>query len=377
MPDTAFIYSDELSHFEYSDDHPFKPLRARNTMELCNRHGLLHAVGVSRPEPEPADEATLRRFHTEEYLAMLARAGRLEHDIEMLAAGLGTPDCPLLPDIDAFCRGVVGATMLAVEQVRDGTVARAFNPVGGMHHGAPDHAEGFCYVNDVAIALTHLRALGLRTAFVDIDAHHANGVQDAFYDDDRVLVISLHEFEEGFYPGTGRAEEIGSGAGEGFTANLPLAARTDDEVYLAAFEQVVPPLLEAFAPDLVLAEIGADTMISDPLTHLRLTSNGYEAVVKRLCDAAPRLTAVGGGGYDVYRTANCWTLAFGALCEIEPEDEFAGLVGGMMYGSAIGGLRDPEIRTEGPDKEHARAVADESVRVLQAEVFPRLGARVP
>ena len=346
-------------------------------MELCNRHGLLYAVGVSRPDPQPADLDMLRLFHDDEYLNMLVRAGRCEHDLDMLAVGLGSPDCPVLPGLDGFCRGVAGATLLAADLVTTGAVDRAFNPVGGLHHGGPGHAEGFCYINDVAIVLTHLRNQGLRVAFVDIDAHHPNGVQDAFYDDDRVLVISLHEFEDGFYPGTGRCSEIGVGAGLGYTVNLPLAGRTDDEVYVAAFEHVVPPLLEAFAPDVVVAEIGADTLISDPLTHLRLTSNGYEAVVKRLCDCAPKLVALGGGGYDVYRTANCWTLAFGALCELEPEDEFAGLVGGMMYGSAIGGLRDPEIRTTGPAKDNALATAEEHVRRIQSQVFPLLGAVAP
>lgn len=377
MADVAFIYSDQLSKFEYGDDHPFKPIRARNTLELCNRHGLLHAIGVIRPEPKPVDPSVLALFHDPDYLRQLERANRGEHDLEMLAAGIGTPDCPVVLGIYDFSLLAVGATMLGVDLVLDGSVGRAFNPVGGFHHAGANHAEGFCYVNDVGVAISHLLDHGKRVAFVDIDAHHANGVQDGFLADDRVLTISLHQYSPGFYPETGRVTEIGVGRGRGYTVNLPLAPKTDDEVYVEAFAQVVPPLLKAFAPEIVIAEIGADTVISDPLTELRLTSNGYEAVVKSLCELAPRMVALGGGGYDLYRTANCWTLAFGAMCGIEPEDEYAGLVGGRMYGTEIGGLRDLQITTKGEAKQAARQAADEAVAYIQENIFPVLGAQRP
>jgi len=377
MPTAAFIYSDALSKFEYGDDHPFKPIRARNTLELCNRHGLLYAVDVLRPEPQPAPRDALERFHTPTYLDQLRRASGGEHDLSLLAAGIGSPDCPVLRGIYEFSELAVGATLLGIDLVTRGEAQRAFNLVGGFHHAGVSHAEGFCYMNDVGVGIATLLDAGKRVAFVDIDAHHCNGVQDCFFADDRVLTISLHQHSEGFYPGTGRVIEHGVQAGEGYSVNVPLAPKTDDEVYLHAFDEVVPPLLEAFAPDVVIAEIGADTLISDPLTSLRLTSNGYEAVIKRICDLAPRLVAVGGGGYDVFRTANCWTLAFAAMCEIEPEDEYAGLVGGRMYGSEIGGLRDPQIATGGEAKEHARQVADAAIRHIHDHVFPRLGALRP
>jgi acetoin utilization protein AcuC len=346
-------------------------------MELCNRYGLLYALGVSRPEVPPVDPSVLALFHAPEYLEILGRASLGAHDLDMLAAGIGTPDCPVLKGVYEFCRLVVGATMTGIDLVHGGRVSRAFNLTGGMHHAGVAHAEGFCYVNDVGIGIASLIDRGARVAFVDIDAHHCNGVQDRFYGDDRVLIVSLHEFGDGFYPGTGRETEIGVGRGRGFTVNVPLAPKTDDPVYGYAFEQIVPPVLAAFGADLVIAQIGADTLISDPLTHLRLTSNGYEAAVKRLCACAPRLVALGGGGYDIFRTANCWTLAFAAMCGLEPEDDYVGLVGGAMYGRLVGGLRDPEIVTEGEDKERARREADRVVRYLQETVFPILGARKP
>ncbi len=377
MAEAAFIFSDTLAKFEYGDDHPFKPLRARNTMELCNRHGLLYSVGVIRPEPAPAARGDLELFHNPQYLDLLKRAGEGDHDLALLAAGIGSPDCPVLKGLYAFNELAVGATLLGVDLVMNGSAQRAFNLVGGFHHAGVSHAEGFCYMNDVGIAIAKLIEGGHRVAFVDIDAHHCNGVQDRFYDDDRVLTVSLHQLSDGFYPETGRSTEIGVKDGLGYTVNVPLAPNTDDEIYVRAFEQVVPPLIEAYKPDIVIAEIGADTLISDPLTNLRLTSNGYEAVIKRLCEIAPRLVAVGGGGYDVFRTANSWTLAFAAMCELEPEDDFAGLVGGRMYGSEFGGLRDPQIATRGEAKVLAQEAADAAVRHIHDHVFGVLGAQAP
>lgn len=375
MPSAAFLYSDKLAKFDYGDDHPFKPIRARNTMELCNRHGLLYAIGVQRPDIEPANEDLLRLFHTEKYLEILKRANGGDHDLEMLEVGIGTPDCPVLPGIYDFCLDAVGASLKGVDMVLNGEVERAFNLVGGLHHAGTDHAEGFCYVNDVGVAIAYLLQKGLRVAFIDIDAHHPNGVQDQFIDDDRVLNISLHQYGEGFYPETGSEKEIGKGQGEGFTVNLPLLALSDDEVYTGAFKRIVPPLIEAFKPDIVLAEIGADTVISDPLTHLRLTSNGYDEVMKEICAISPKLVCFGGGGYDIYRTARCWTLAFAAMLGLPAEDEFAGLVGGMMYGAEDGGLYDPKILTKGEDKDLAMKAADLVVAYLQDTVFPILGAK--
>ena len=373
----ALVYADELARFEYGDQHPFKPMRARNTVELCRRYGLLGSADEIQVEPAPADPALLERFHEAEYLDVLRRTSDGQYGLAMLGAGLGTDDCPALRGIWQFCLLAVGATMRGVELVLDGTARRAFNLVGGFHHAFRDHAEGFCYVSDVGIAITELLRLGKRVAYVDIDAHHGNGVQDAFYAEDRVLKISLHESGATLYPFGGSETEVGEGKGEGFKVNVPLLEKTDDDVYVETFRALVPPLLEAFRPDVVVAEIGADTHISDPLTHLRLTSNGYEAVVQDLCRLAPRLVAVGGGGYDVFRTARCWTLAWAAMVERAPQDEYAGLVGGMMFGAEMDGLADRPMPTKGEAREKAEAEARRVVAWHQEHVFPRLGAKRP
>ncbi|MBI5015503.1 MAG: acetoin utilization protein AcuC [Deltaproteobacteria bacterium] len=378
MPRAVFLYSEVLAGFDYGDDHPFKPLRARNARELCRRCGLFDSPEASQMEPGPADDEALGLFHEPEYLDVLRRvSGGEGPSLEALARGLGTEECPLLPGIYDFCLRAAGATLRAVDLVADGAVDRTFQPVGGFHHAGRGHAEGFCYVNDMGVALEHLRARGLRVACVDLDAHHGNGVQEAFYDDDRVLTVSLHESGETLYPWSGAETEIGEGRGEGFNVNVPLLERTDDEVYVSVFRRVVPPLLDAFQPDLVLAQLGADTTVSDPLTHLRLTNNGYHAAVTALCENAPRLAALGGGGYDIYRTARCWTLAWSALSGLAPEEDYAALLGGAMHGRDMEPLFDPPVPTRGEPKERAWEQADRVVSYLQRTVFPRLGAKLP
>ncbi len=377
MDGAAFLYSDELARFQYGDDHPFKPMRARNTLELCTRYGLMHGRGIAQIDPPPVGSDVFAEFHTPDYLDALRRASNGEPDLSVLGFGLGTEDCPIVPGLVGFNERAIGATLHGVELVLAGKVGRAFNLVGGFHHAFRDHAEGFCYINDVGIAVQRVVAAGLRVAFIDIDAHHCNGVQDAFYDDDRVLVVSLHESGASLYPFGGTENEIGRGRGRGFNVNVPVLEQTDDEVYVDVFRQIVPPLLTAYAPDLVIAEIGADTMISDPLTHLRLTNRGYHQVLRDLCALAPRLVCVGGGGYDVYRTARCWTLAWSAMCGIEPEDSYAGLVGGMLYGGGAEDLYDPPIVTRGEAKERARKHAERIVAAVQNAVFPLIGARRP
>lgn len=373
----ALVHADALSRFEYGDDHPFKPLRARSAVELCARYGLLDGPGVVQRAPHPAEPAYLERFHDAGYLAVLRRASRGEHDAAMLARGIGTEDCPVLRGIWEFSLLATGATQTCVEAVLDGTARRAFNLVGGFHHAFRGRAEGFCYVSDVGAAIEDLLARGLRVAYVDLDAHHGNGVQDAFYLEDRVLKISLHESGATLFPFGGAETEIGEGRGVGFNVNVPFLEQTDDEVYLEAFEALVPPLLAAFCPDVVVAQLGADAHVSDPLTHLRLTGGAYHRLVQRLCALAPRLVGLGGGGYDVFRTARCWTLAWAAMAEREPRDGYAGLVGGMMFGAEAEGLFDRPAPTTGEAKERARAEARRVVAFHHRNVFPRLGATPP
>jgi acetoin utilization protein AcuC len=201
--------------------------------------------------------------------------------------------------------------------VAGGEVDRAFHFAGGLHHALPDRASGFCYVNDAVLAIVRLRERGLRVAYVDIDAHHGDGVQYGFYGDPNVLTISVHERGERLFPGTGFVHELGEGDAAGFSVNLPLEAYTDTETYLPAFEAVVPPLLERFKPDVIVAQLGIDSHRTDPLTHLALDVQGFARALARIVPMTPRLVALGGGGYDLRNVARAWTAAWAVLNDVE------------------------------------------------------------
>lgn len=371
---SVFIYSEEMARFDFGPDHPYKPERAAKTYDLCLRYGVLNRAWMRVQKPEPADPALLTLFHEPEYVISLQEASQGLASLRLLERGLGTADNPILKGIYEWSLLAAGGTHAAMEQLVTGKIQVAFNPLGGFHHAMPGHAEGFCYINDIAVTCkdTLRRRPNFRIAYVDLDAHHGNGVQQAFYDDPRVLFVSLHETGRILYPGSGNETETGRGEGLGFTVNVPLEPGTDDEVYTMVLDTVVSPLLRSFAPDLIVVEIGADTLISDPLTHLKLTNNGYQRAIKGLAGAGPPILALGGGGYDLYRTARCWTLAWSILNHVEPVDEFSGLVGGMMFGPEmeVGSLYDHPYASQGEIKIKAFEEARRVVNYLRKEVFP-------
>jgi acetoin utilization protein AcuC len=371
----VLMYSYDLTQYEYKPSHPFKPVRARLMYELLNRYGLISEANQRVVTPPLMDEELLYLFHTREYIELLKRAEAGEFTVEMLHANLGTPDNPVFRAMFRYALTASSGTYEGAMMLDRGDARFVFNPFGGFHHAGKEHAEGFCYINDIAIAVADLLKRGRRVAYVDTDAHHGNGVQDAFYDTDQVLNISIHESGETLYPGTGFEFEIGTAGSGGYTVNIPLRAGTDDEVYLLAFESIVPPLIRSFNPDIVIANIGCDVHRDDPLSNLNLTSNGYKKVMSIINGFSPRLLALGSGGYNLYKTAALWTLAWAAFCRLQPRDLHTGLVGGMMYGpeSGAGQLDDPPYTITGSEKEqcltHARRVID----YMKDNVFPLHG----
>src|SRR5208337_3210667 len=186
-----------------------------------------------------------------------------------------------------------------------------------LHHAGRMRAAGFCYINDIDIAIADLVRKGRRIAYIDIDVHHGDGVQEAFYGTDRVLTISLHESGETLFPGTGFETEIGEGEGRGYSVNIPMPPSSDDELFVYAFDEVVPSLLKKFKPDIVVSQLGVDSFITDPLTHLKYTTNGFCEVVGKIKELSPRWIALGGGGYDVTNVAKAWTLAWAIMNEVD------------------------------------------------------------
>ena len=363
---SIFYYSHELAQYDFGPDHPFKPERAQKAYELCNRYGVLNHPHITLKSPPKLEREKLLLAHSEQYLDALERISKGELFQGMLQFSIGTEDNPPLRGIYEWSAKCAGASWEGMTALLGGSADIAFNPLGGFHHARRSQAGGFCYINDLVIAIEEALSHNARITYIDIDAHHGNGVQEAFYGEDRVQFISMHESGKFLYPYCGALEESGEGKGQGFTINIPLPPGTDDELYLAAFHRVVIPLIKGYGPDILVAEIGADTMISDPLTDFMLTNNSYTEVVRSLKKLCGKILATGGGGYDIYRTARCWTLAWSILNDIEPEDEFAGLVGGMMFGPEleVSSLHDRPYPVTGPQKDKLRREIDHTIEAL-------------
>jgi len=363
---SIFYYSKELAKFDFGPDHFFKPERAQKTLELCRRYGLAELEQMTIKNPIPLQKEKLLLGHSADYLDVLLRVGKGEIFQEMLSYGIGTKDNPPLRGIYDWSSKCAAATWGGMIELLDNSYDVIFNPLGGFHHALYSQAEGFCYINDIVIAIKEGLNRNIRITYLDIDAHHGNGVQDVFYDDDRVQFISVHESGKYIYPYSGFVGESGEGKGKGFTINIPLPPKTDDELYLGAFYSVIKPLIKEFSPDVLVAQLGADSLVSDPLTDLMTTNNSYIEIVGELKKLCNKILATGGGGYDIYRTARCWTLAWGILNNTEPRDEFAGLVGGMMFGPEmeVSSLHDEPYLVTGPEKDKIRKEVNETVEFL-------------
>jgi acetoin utilization protein AcuC len=371
---TAFVYTDAYLDYDYGPTHPLRIIRLKLTYDLIKAYGLLALPSVQTIPTIEAEEKDLAAFHSEEYLTLLKQAngGRLTGNAYCL--GLGPGDNPIFPGLYDFSLLVTGATLQAVNFVAEGEGEIAFNIAGGLHHAMKSRASGFCYINDPVIGIMRLLSRGKRVAYIDIDAHHGDGVQKAFYETNQVLTISLHETGYTLFPGTGFEYEIGEGEGEGYAVNLPFPPDTDDDVYVWAFEEVVPELIHAFQPDIVVTQLGVDTFYDDPLTNLHLSIFGYERVLRRIKDLAPRWVALGGGGYNISNVARAWTLAWAVMNGIELREN---LPESFSKEAEEMGVEEKELkgkpRTSPPSlNEEKRVEVERVVHYIKETVFPKV-----
>ncbi len=319
-------------------------------------------------EPRPAALEDMLGFHDEAYLHLLAEAERGEPNESWLAAGLGSEDCPVFHGLWNYVQHYVGGSLTGAELITAGTFDRVFHPAGGLHHAKPESASGFCYANDVVLAVQSLRKAGSRVAVVDIDAHHGDGTQEAFYRDADVLTISLHESGKSLFPWGGFPEEIGTGPGRGFNVNVPLPAGAYDELFVEAVERVVLPLVRRFAPDVLVVEVGGDVLAVDPMTHLSMTNNAIASVIEMLDEFTVPWLVVGGGGYHVEATVRAWTLVWSIMTHQPLHDDYAGLIGGAMTGLAElegGDLRDPRRYVPQQTKDEIEAEFAQTLQTLR------------
>ncbi len=372
---TALVHSEDWRQFDYGPEHPLRMERLGLTWSLMEAYGLtaLPRSRVVAPAPASADE--IERFHTPDYIEILRAVGAGDWVPHAARYGLGPGDNPIFPGLWDLAQLCAGGSLLGAALIADGEADRAFHFAGGLHHAMPDRASGFCYVNDAVLAIMALRRRGWRVAYVDIDAHHGDGVQFAFYSDPSVLTISTHERGDRLFPGTGFVDEVGSDEGVGFSVNLPLQPFTDDAVYAPAFEAVVPPLLRAFAPDVLVLQLGIDSHRTDPLTHLALTVQGFDATVRRLLTAAPRVLALGGGGYDLPNVARAWTAAWAALNDVNLDAALprSALPGLARLGLGVPTLWDPVVELPPSTRHAAEEYAARQVSAIRDTIFPLHG----
>jgi acetoin utilization protein AcuC len=305
----AVVWDPSLLNYDFGGQHPFNPVRLDLTIRLATELGVLD--GVPLLVPDPAGESELLRIHTDEYLEAVKSAPMAGWDV---GHGLGTADNPVFSGMHEATSLVVGSTLLAARKIAEGEATRAVNIAGGLHHAMPASASGFCIYNDCSVAISWLLDNGFdRVAYVDTDVHHGDGVQTAFYDDPRVLTVSLHQHPFTLWPGTGYSTEIGTGDAEGTSVNLPLPPRTKDAGWLRAFHAVVPALLDDFQPQILVTQCGVDSHEEDPLAALSLSVDGHRTIYRTLRDLADtyaggKWLAVGGGGYQLIRVVpRSWT----------------------------------------------------------------------
>jgi len=349
---TCLIDPRPLLRFDFGPAHPFKIYRLGLTFDLIEAYGLADPEDVELVEPREATEEEGCVFHSQGYLETLRLASSGMWVPNLFAHGLGTGDNPVFPDVYDWGMSVAGGSIDGAKAILDGRAQRAFNMCGGLHHAMPSRASGFCHINDSVLAIHELLKAGKRVAYVDIDAHHGDGVEHAFYTRSDVLTISIHQSGYTIFPGSGFVEDTGSGEGEGFAINVPLTPGAGDEAYDRSMEEVVLPALEAFAPDVLTTQLGADAIGGDAVANLQLSLRCFERCVERFRQLGLPWLAFGGGGYDVGNVVRAWTLAWARMVEADLPDEIPGswVSNAAEFGVSVPSLRGPDEPTPTPDR---------------------------
>ena len=363
-------YGDDAPWYDHGPGHPLRPERVVLTRRLIHDYGMIDGEHASEVLARDAGDDDLLRVHSPGYVDAVRRAGHGEAG-SWWEFGFGPGDNPVFPFMHEASARAAGASVVAAEAILAGRAQHAFNPSGGLHHAMPAKASGFCVYDDPAIAIAWLLAHGVdRVAYVDVDVHHGDGPQAVFYDDPRVLTISLHQSGHTLFPGTGFVEELGAGEARGTSVNVPLPPFTGDEQWLSAFREVVPPLVDKWQPDVLVTQLGCDTHHSDPLASLLLTTEAYRRTARELHDLAHRAAggrwlATGGGGYQWARVVpRAWTIYFAEMAGFVPPDELPAQWLGRAREAGVDEL--PSHLSEPPLGDHGDDPGGDSAEVARA-----------
>ncbi|CAD5113386.1 DgyrCDS2559 [Dimorphilus gyrociliatus] len=297
--------------------------RAALTHELIKSCGLLTNATIISPRKATTNH--LKLFHSSDYVEFLeatANVAEFNESFEEKAAEFDLRyDCEIFDGLFDYVTSVAGGTLTAVQALIMGVCRTVINWNGGWHHAHRGRASGYCYVNDIVIGILHLRKKFKKILYIDVDAHHGDGVQEAFEHSKNIMTVSFHNYSRGFYPGTGSVEEIGIASGTGCNVNVPLKSGINDTMFCYVFDRVLKEVSNVFSADAIVLQCGVDGLSRDPTAAFNLTDGAFVHVAKKLNDLDVPIIMLGGGGYDEINAAKCWTAVTAAVCDTElPED---------------------------------------------------------
>ncbi|CAH0713927.1 unnamed protein product, partial [Brenthis ino] len=311
----AYFYNPDVGNFHYGPGHPMKPHRLSVTHSLVLNYGLHKKMQIYRPYRANAHD--MCRFHSEDYIEFLQNVTPQNiqtYSKDLLHYNVGD-DCPVFEGLFDFCSMYTGASLEGAMKLNNNACDIAINWSGGLHHAKKFEPSGFCYVNDIVIAILELLKYHPRVLYIDIDVHHGDGVQEAFYLTDRVMTVSFHKYGNYFFPGTGDMYEIGAESGRYFSVNVPLKEGIDDQSYVQVFKPVISNVMEFYRPTAIVLQCGADSLAGDRLGCFSLSTRGHGECVKFVKNLNVPTLVVGGGGYTLRNVARCWTYETSLLVD--------------------------------------------------------------
>ncbi|VUZ55658.1 unnamed protein product [Hymenolepis diminuta] len=316
----VYFYDADTGNFHYGPNHPMKPHRLTLAHTLILGYGLTQDMKIYKaPRASMKDMMT---FHTVEYMEFLrdvkpSNVSEFPKD-KLLGYNVGE-DCPIFDGIYNFCSLYTGASLMGARYLNDGYTDIAINWAGGFHHAKKFEASGFCYVNDIVISILQLLKYHPRVLYVDIDVHHGDGVQEAFYLTDRVMTVSFHRFGNYFFPGTGDMYEVGAESGKYYSVNVPLKEGIDDDMYFSIFKSVITEVVQFYRPTVIVLQCGADSLGCDRLGVFNLSIRGHGRCVRCVRSLGIPTLVLGGGGYTVRNVARCWAYETAVLLDREDD----------------------------------------------------------
>ncbi|GMH16768.1 hypothetical protein Nepgr_018609 [Nepenthes gracilis] len=321
----TYFYEPTIGDYYYGQGHPMKPHRIRMAHNLIVHYSLHRRMEINRPFP--AATADIRRFHSEDYVDFLSSVSPESlnsltdhsHSRHLKRFNVGD-DCPVFPGLFAFCQASAGGSIGAAVKLNRRDADVAINWAGGLHHAKKSEASGFCYVNDIVLGILELLKVHRRVLYVDIDVHHGDGVEEAFYTTDRVMTVSFHKFGD-FFPGTGHIKDVGAGPGKNYSLNVPLNDGIDDESFRGLFRPIIQKVMEVYQPDAVVLQCGADSLAGDRLGCFNLSVKGHADCLRFLRSYNVPLMVLGGGGYTIRNVARCWCYETAVAVGVEPDNK--------------------------------------------------------